>query len=114
MLFKSTTIKGKLEEAKAEVERLKKMARCKREPIPGWIGGVIQSDRERKGWTLHELADKSGVSVGLLSRIESNIKANPTLENLLKICKALDTPLSSMAYAWEEQMMMLPREKEAK
>ncbi len=97
------TLRQKLKDAEAEVERLKKMARCKREPIKGWIGGVIQEKRESNGWTLHQLAKTSGVAVGLLSRIEAKIDANPTLNNLLKIAKAFGVPLSKLMGKWEDE-----------
>ncbi len=96
-------IRKQLAEAKAEVARLKKAARTPRAPLQGWIGGVIQTHRESNGWTLHELARRSGVAAGLMSRVESKADANPTLNNLLKIAKALDVRLSTMVALWEDE-----------
>lgn len=100
------TLRQQLADAQAEVSRLKKMARCPREPIPGWIGGIIQQQREALGWTLHDLAKRSGVAVGLLSRLESKTHANPTLNNLLKVANAMKCPLSKIVAAWESEQRM--------
>lgn len=97
------TLRQQLAKAKAEVDRLKKMTRCPRDPLKGWIGGIIQQRREARSWTLHELSRKSGVAVGLLSRVEVNRDANPTLNNLLKIAKALGAPLSQIMEEWDTE-----------
>ena len=102
-----STLREQLAAAKAEVDRLKKMTRCPREPLKGWIGGIIQQRREALGWNLHDLARKSGVATGLVSRFESNIDANPTLNNLLKIAKALGAPLSQIMEEWEKDAAAL-------
>jgi DNA-binding XRE family transcriptional regulator len=78
-----------LANAQAEVKRLKKLARCPREPLKGCLGGVIQQKREALGYTLHQLATISGVAVSQLSGFERNPRSNPTLNNVLKICRAL-------------------------
>ena len=104
----SKTLHQQLDEAKAEVARLKKMTRTVRKPVNGWFGGIIQQHREARGWTLHELARRSDVSVGLLSRVESNPKSNPTLNNLLKISKALDGELSKFVQEWENELKLDP------
>jgi transcriptional regulator with XRE-family HTH domain len=53
------------------------------------IGIIIQRQRNRLGLTLRNIAEKSGVSISNLSRIE---KANhyPSVEILRKIAKPLD------------------------
>lgn len=105
--MKTKSLRQQLADAKAEVARLKRITRTPRAPIEGWIGGVIQKKREEKGWTLHNLADKSGVAVGLMSRIESKTDANPTLNNLLKIAKALGFTLSHLMELWEQEVKNL-------
>lgn len=98
------TLRQQLKDAQAEVQRLKKMARCKRSPIEGWLGGVIQKHREANGWTIHQLSKLTGVAIGLLSRIEAKTDANPTLNNLLKIARAFGVPLSKFMEEWEDEI----------
>lgn len=90
------SLKVRLAEAEAEVARLKKISRSKREPIKGWIGGVIQREREARGLSVTDLANSSGVAKGQISRIESKPDANPNLETLFRIAEGLDIPLSEM------------------
>lgn len=98
------TLRQQLAAAQAEVLRLKKIARCPREPVVGWIGGIVQQEREKLGMTLHALANESGVAVGLLSRLERNRSANPTLANLTKVAAALNQPLSSLLKQAEDEL----------
>jgi transcriptional regulator with XRE-family HTH domain len=58
------------------------------------IGGKIKSLRAEKQLTLPALADKAGLSKGLLSKIENSTDANPSLDTLYKIAEALDVTLA--------------------
>ncbi len=98
-----TTIKQQLAEAQAEIKRLKKIARCQREPDKSTLGGIIQAAREKLGMSLREAATKAGMSPGLLSRIERNIfAANPTLTNIIRLEEVTGMPLSGLFLAWEK------------
>ncbi len=52
------------------------------------LGQKIKNLRQRKGWSLQQMADHSGLSQPLLSQIESEVVA-PPVATLLKIAKAL-------------------------
>ena len=60
------------------------------------IGGTIKALRQEKGYTLPTLADRAKLSKGLLSKIENDADANPSLDTLFKIAEALDEPLSAI------------------
>lgn len=51
--------------------------------------------RTAKGYSLRELEEISGVSKTIINNIE-NGKANPTIETLLLLAKALDVELSAL------------------
>lgn len=52
-------------------------------------GSIIKQYRKEKGYTLKTLAEKAGVSIGFLSKIEHGT-SNLSYENLQNICYALD------------------------
>ena len=97
------TLQQKLAEAQAEVARLLKAARCKREPLRGEIGGIIQQIREAKEMSLRDMATRSGVAAGLASRVEAKADANPNWNTLVKLAAALETPLSEIVARWEAE-----------
>lgn len=57
------------------------------------IGLLIKSIRKEKGYTLKELSQKVGISISFLSDIE-NGRSNPSVERLVDIALALETPVS--------------------
>jgi len=59
------------------------------------IGEKIRGFRKEERMTLALLAEKSGVALATLSRIE-NGKMTGTLESHIKICEALGIPLSEL------------------
>ena len=56
----------------------------------------MQYYRREKGWSLSELAARSGVSKGHLSEIESNTTRRPSGEKLYDIAKALGVLMSDL------------------
>lgn len=86
---------ARLEELELEVSRLRKLGRTKRQPVKG-IGGVIQKAREEQGVGLRDLADRSKISAGLLSRIETTPDANPQFHTLRALAKGLRIKLSEL------------------
>jgi transcriptional regulator with XRE-family HTH domain len=54
------------------------------------VGGKIRALRAEKQMTLDKLAEKSGLSKGLLSKLENNSDSNPSLETLHSIAAAFD------------------------
>jgi transcriptional regulator with XRE-family HTH domain len=60
-----------------------------RTPLLNQFGPLLKSLRQRKGVTLTELAEVSGVDGGNLSRMERGERKSPSLLRLLGILKAL-------------------------
>jgi DNA-binding Xre family transcriptional regulator len=56
---------------------------------PGHWGKHLVVLRTGRGWTLRELADKSGVSRSRLSQVERGVNTNLSLENLLALQRSL-------------------------
>jgi len=52
--------------------------------------------RERRGWSMGQLSDRSGVSRAAISRIESGTTPSPGAETLRKLSEALGVPLSEL------------------
>lgn len=59
------------------------------------IGEIIHRQRKEKKITLVELAEKSGVALATLSRIE-NGRMTGTLNSHIKICKALEIDIAEL------------------
>jgi transcriptional regulator with XRE-family HTH domain len=68
-------------------------------PDPGsvsrQIGGTVKRLRNSLGLTLGEVAKRSGISAGMLSRLE-NGDVSPSLETLGALTQALGVPLSNL------------------
>jgi XRE family transcriptional regulator of biofilm formation len=62
------------------------------------IGARIKTLRLEKGLTLPQLADEAEVAIGLLSQLEKaeDSKANPNLQTLRKIAKALEVTVADL------------------
>jgi transcriptional regulator with XRE-family HTH domain len=60
------------------------------------LGNRVRARRQRRGWTLKDLAGNTGLSVPYLSDIERNKLANPTLETLAALAGALQTTISDL------------------
>lgn len=56
------------------------------------IGARLRSIRKKKGMTLTELAQQTGLSAGFLSNLERDL-CSPTLENIQRICAVLGVSL---------------------
>jgi transcriptional regulator with XRE-family HTH domain len=61
----------------------------------GKVGQKIREIRKRRKMNLQEVAQKSSITAGLLSRIE-NFKTLPSLPVLYKISTALEVPLAEL------------------
>lgn len=66
----------------------------------------LRNIRKVKQMTLKTLAEKTGLSIGNLSNIERGLRS-PTLENLQKICSALDTSFSDLLEKSEEPRILI-------
>lgn len=54
---------------------------------------VINQLRKKKGMSLDELAEKSGIPIGTLSKISAGITKDPKLETVKSIARALECSL---------------------
>ncbi len=55
------------------------------------LGEQVRKIRKKRGITLKELAEKTGLSIGYISQIERNL-TDPSLSTLRKLSAALDIP----------------------
>ena len=68
--------------------------------IPAF-GKKIEQFRKKKGYSLEELSQRSGVSKGMLSQVEQG-KVNPTVAVVWKIANGLDVPFHDLLVPEEE------------
>lgn len=73
--------------------------------------GDIISERVRKfrtqyGWTVGQLAEKSGLSKGMLSKIE-HAQASPSLATLARLANALTIPVTALFRGLSEEQDMV-------
>ena len=66
------------------------------------IGNRVRTRRTSMGWTLREIADRSGVSSRFLSDLEAG-KGNISVLRLADVARALDVPLVSLLPSEEKQ-----------
>lgn len=59
------------------------------------FGRILKTRRKSKNMTLSQLAQKTGLSSAYLSLLERNMN-NPTVENLNRVCAALDLTLADL------------------
>jgi len=60
------------------------------------IGDQVRALRVQRGWSQAELARRSGVDQGRISRLESGETLNPQPETLLRLSEALQVPLTAI------------------
>lgn len=58
------------------------------------LGDIIKRTRLEKRKTIKDVAEEANVTISLLSQIENN-KANPSINSLMAIAKALKVPIGS-------------------
>jgi transcriptional regulator with XRE-family HTH domain len=62
---------------------------------PEQIGAEVRSARKKRGMTLQQLSEQTGLSIGYLSMLERG-RSNPSLASLLRIAGALNLPMSAL------------------
>jgi len=67
-------------------------------PLAEVVSERVRSLRERKGWSQLELAQQSGLSVSVLSEIESGWN-KPCLDTLVALAESLGVPLNTFLFA---------------
>ncbi|MFI6981092.1 helix-turn-helix domain-containing protein [Embleya sp. NPDC050154] len=65
------------------------------DPLVGQIAARVRTERERRHWTLAQLADASGVSRAMINRIERG-ESNPTAVILGRLSAAFRLSVSSL------------------
>ena len=68
------------------------------DPVLDTVGPRLRSIRQRRGATLAELSETTGISVSTLSRLESGGR-RPTLELLLALARTHQVPLDELVGA---------------
>jgi transcriptional regulator with XRE-family HTH domain len=63
--------------------------------ITATVARAVQTLRTERGWSLDQLAGRSGVSKGVLVAIEQ-AKSNPNLATLARICDAFGVPVTRL------------------
>src|SRR5436190_19806318 len=74
----------------------------KQNPLLFQIGYLVRSRRTSMGWTLREIAERSGVSSRFLSDLESG-RGNISVARLAHVASALDVPLVSLMPSEDKQ-----------
>lgn len=69
-------------------------------------GKRVREIRKQKNYTLKDLAEKSGLSISLLSQIERGI-VDPTVSTFWKICTSLDIPIHHFFQGIEEERIVV-------
>jgi transcriptional regulator with XRE-family HTH domain len=59
--------------------------------VPG-VGHKLRWRRKIRGLSLQKVAERSGISIGLLSEVERGI-STPSLQTLKAVCRALEMPM---------------------
>ena len=93
------------------MERGHRLARLKQNPhkrtetrekvLEVAIGREVRAFRQRQGITVAELAEMTGLSIGMLSKIE-NGNTSPSLTTLQTLAHALSVPLTAFFRGFEE------------
>jgi transcriptional regulator with XRE-family HTH domain len=73
---------------------------------PGTLGGRVRELRRGRGLTLEELAERSGVSRAMISKVERGEK-NPTLVVAAKVAEGLETTLSELLGTEERRKIIV-------
>jgi transcriptional regulator with XRE-family HTH domain len=60
------------------------------------LGHTIRFLRQGKGWTLTDLAGKSGLSKAYLSDLENGLAGKPNIQYVFAVARALDTTLDRL------------------
>ncbi len=64
------------------------------------VGRRVRAERSRRGWTLDELAARSGVSKGMLVQVEQ-VRCNPSIATICRLADALAVSVASLVEAPE-------------
>lgn len=71
----------------------------KRQAIIKAVVRSLAEERARQGISRNALAAKAGLSQSVVSRLESGVSLNPTIDSMLRIADALSVDLGSVFVA---------------
>lgn len=108
----SKVVSDRIRQLEAQVQQLRTLGRTKRDPIDG-LGGTIQRLREERKLGVRELAEKSGMNAGAISRLEQDPKANPQLATFISIAAGLSLSGSSLM-AYHESVSIVGKSRQRK
>jgi transcriptional regulator with XRE-family HTH domain len=74
--------------------------------ITGAVARTLQAMRAERGWSLDQLAARSGVSKGVLVAIEQR-RSNPNLATLARIGDAFGVPVTRLVEVGEEPVVRI-------
>lgn len=66
------------------------------------IATRLREERRRLGLTLQEVASRSGLSLGMISKVE-NSQTSPSLNTLARLSQALEIPVTTFFRGFEEE-----------
>jgi transcriptional regulator with XRE-family HTH domain len=67
------------------------------------IGARVRREREKRGWTLRELARRAAVSPGAISKLEGGARLSPSMEVGKRLARALGVTLDYLAGMYDEE-----------
>ncbi|MEV4253618.1 XRE family transcriptional regulator [Spirillospora sp. NPDC049652] len=76
------------------------------EAVGGAVARTVRTLRTGRGWSLDELAERAGVSKGVLVNLEQ-ARGNPNLGTLIRVSDALGVPLVRLVQVAEEPPVRL-------
>lgn len=76
------------------------------------LSSLIQTEIDRRGWTLRQLADAADLGLGTIGRIVNNQNPTPELPTLAALSKALDLPLRQLIEACGFPVEMLSADEQ--
>src|SRR5947199_10376091 len=77
-----------------------------RESVLAQIGRRVRARRTSMGWTLREVAERSGISPRFLCDLEAG-KGNISVARLADVADALDVPIVSLMSTEEQQKRVI-------
>jgi transcriptional regulator with XRE-family HTH domain len=66
------------------------------------IGARVRREREKRGWTVRELARRAAVSPGAVSKLEGGTRLSPSIELGKRLAKAFGVTLDYLAGMYDE------------
>src|SRR5262249_3418515 len=81
--------------------------------LTGAVARILQSLRAERGWSLDQLASRSGVSKGVLVALERG-RSNPTLATLARIGDAFGVPVTRLVDVSDEPVVRITGPEQAR